>query len=268
MKELVWKELRENRMIIAFAAMLTFVFFLVPALAVITHQSTPIDLQVFVMVTLVVWVASALLCGSSIVAQEIGSGSLQMLSSMPISRKDIWWTKIGAGMLIMVGCIVASTLTMTSLCSVGTLLEIVAPGMSTIDWIPGNDNTFGVLAATIPAFAVGAVVTMLADRTISAFMAASVVGVLLYLGILSVVTELLYLFNGYSTVTFDQGYQLDTLIGMVVFVTVALLTMSYKLFTCGETLKTAKRYKILAGYLLPPGFICCSLLITWLIVRD
>jgi hypothetical protein len=45
-----------------------------------------------------------------------------------------------------------------------------------------------------------------------------------------------------------------------------LFAMSYIVFTRGETLRTAKRFKVLAGFLLPPVTIIIGLAIAWLIV--
>jgi ABC-type transport system involved in multi-copper enzyme maturation permease subunit len=265
MKPLIWKEWRENRLIIFWAILLTALFITVPVVGTKIEHGNPISAEDFLQITQFVWLVAALLCGSTIIAPEIGAGSLQFLSSLPVSRAKVWLTKIGVGLVIMAASLAGSMLFLLAFSAIGPSHHWVTDGsIFSGSHITNILETFG---CCLPLFAVGVVLSMLTDRTISALMASIVVSAVLYLLIVWLVTQILMVINGGNDVTFDFGYQLNSLIGAIALAALGLFGLSYRLFVDGETLKTGKRYVVLRSYVLPPVVIIGALCISWQIIR-
>jgi len=269
------KEWRENRSIISSMVALAFVLFMIPAMWVIISRHspntidrfTPMTMNDFVTFVLGLWGLSSVISGASIVAPEVGKGSLLFLDSLPISRSKVWWIKVLTGIGIMIGAMAASAATFWILCEIGLPLGLVT-GQDTFlkNW--GTDENTSVvligLGLAITAFSVGSIITMLIDRAIPAVLATVVSSVAIIFGCVGFFGYLPFLIGLPNFATSDIGVT-TTVIGTA-FVTLCLFRISFHLFTQGETLKTRKRCEILGRYFIPPICILSALAVAWLIV--
>jgi len=258
MKALVWKEWRENRLLIVWAIALMLVVLFGDVTYDLLSHSIRIEAQELQAMTVFVWFVSALLCGSSMLSPEIGSGSLQFLSILPVSRARIWCTKLASGLCLLAACLLASWLATMVFCGIAELTGFVTPS--------GNEPIgawLGYYGFTLPLFVTGFLVGTLIDRTISALMASMVVVALLTEAITLAETFVVGLFQG--PVGGSEPWA-QIFITIVALVTVALAAISYKIFTQGETLRTSKRFVILAGCLAPPLALVAACAIGWLII--
>ncbi len=256
-----WKEWRENRLIAVWAAAITLGL-LIGLSVVMLHSDyfgevRRIDISVLDGATLLVWIGAAIVCGSSMFAPEIGSGSLMFLSALPISRREIWWTKIASGVLMLILCMLASAATYLAIGALEHTFGVYSRSES--ESLQMFVLTFPIYFAFcgLPLFAVGSVVTMLTDRTISALMACLLASIAIATG--------MYALAGWLDI---KSEQIDYgLLGLAALSIPILLSMSYSVFTRGETLKTSKRFKaLIPPFFVPILVIGAALIISYLII--
>jgi hypothetical protein len=174
----------------------------------------------------------------------------------------VWWLKLGVGTALLAACITAAWLTLRVFCSVVVALHIVEyeQGWSSFDAVT---NVCVALAVTLALYAIGSVMGTLIDRTVSALMASIVVAVALA----AAITTLSNMVQNILPSTGGAGeWSMHVLQSLVVLTIPAFLALSYKIFTKGETLRTAKRFQILAAYFLPPIVLVAACVIAVLIV--
>jgi len=267
MNTLAAKEWRENRIIIGFAALLVAVIPIVPTLGVLTHLSLPIPQSDLLSILLSICGVCALYCGSVIVAPEVGNGSLQLLSTLPISRRQIWWTKIGMGLLVMFASMVVCSIVMILITMLGLSMNLVSTGQTLTPAEYVTAQVLVALAATVFLFSVGSVVTMLSDRTLSALIGSVVTAVTIYLLTIWTVGEILLILPHRQTIEFGTHTgQLNILIAVFVLITLILFAASYRLFVSGETLKTNKRFRLLIPYVAPSAaIVLVTVIASWFV---
>jgi hypothetical protein len=201
-----------------------------------------------------------------LVAPEIGNASLQMLSALPINRSRLWRTKIGMGLAIMSSCILITSLITLLLTWIGPQFHLVS------NVRPVDQSEYKIISetalSTLFLFSIGAVVTMLTDRTISSLMSGIVISVILYLIAIYVSSQIdlygyLYAVEDHKAFWWDP-VKLD--IYVMAAITILMITASHHIFVHGETLKTAKRFWLALPFFAPIGLIAiCAFISSWFV---
>ena len=237
MKALVWKEWRENSVLIPASALLMAVLF-VGMVSYLHSMRSDTRLfvnpaEVFQPLLLLFWSIPAALCSASMVASEVGNGTLQFLSSIPASRSKVWWAKA-----LTAACITALSFAVSAAIFIALYFLFESIGLLKQPFVSAMQMnggvTIGGLLVAAPIFAVGTVATVLADRTIKAL--------LLLLGLAAGFWFVLYLIaESIQNYLFDRP-SLPVLIAVAI---VLCLVYSNRTFVTGETLKTSRRFTIL-----------------------
>ncbi|HET6385956.1 MAG TPA: ABC transporter permease subunit [Armatimonadota bacterium] len=105
MKRLFWKELRENRMIPIWIAMLLGLL----TTAARMMADIPPDLTVWYLYT--AWGLAGVFTAAGAISREVGNGTLAFLLAQPVSRRAVWWAKWLSGIGILIASIIATSLT-------------------------------------------------------------------------------------------------------------------------------------------------------------
>jgi ABC-type transport system involved in multi-copper enzyme maturation permease subunit len=237
---LLWKELIENSLLVVWIELLMVAFYVVLMKFVFPDAGGPaVGINNAVLLLILTCFFSAALTSSSMVSQEIGTANLQFLSSLPISRKKIWWTKVTSALLIHLFSMVAAITIFVYFYQITanfsqvqgtTIVYTQSVGQASLSHLL-SENWF-VPILTLGVFSIGALTTTLLDRTVTAVficvissaLVAAVAG-----SIQSVLNE-----SHYCIVW-----------AFLAASAFASLGASYRVFHDGETLKTSKRAAIL-----------------------
>jgi hypothetical protein len=232
---LLRKELAEGRLLVLWtAALMAAVLVLYASLTLLTggEDGTKLDPQSSEVPLVLMFFVSAGLASSSMVSPEIGGGNLEFLTTLPVSRNTVWWTKVGSALLVHILSLIAITAVYYLF-----LLVVSSAGLFYRDpHIILNDTRsqqlWCVPLLTFGAFGVGTVMTMFADRTLTAVLTTSIIVIAASASFASLGS------------TLEKGHQwvVPALIGLL---SVIALGVSRTLFVHGETLRTSKRFTIL-----------------------
>ena len=228
MKWIIWKEWRENRLVPLWIALLTPLAVVAFRLAgVIEHRP---DAEPFLMMA---WLLAAIFAGSGLIAREVGGETLQFITAHPVSRRQIWWIKLGMGAVVL----------LTS-CALSTVTWLGARALMLGGSYAGNTAAEGpsnvgfwalVLCGAAACFALSLAASTLMDRTVSAAMAAVVGGFVLFIAIIVI--------SSFRTVFVGRGMDESAAVGvMPVLLIPGLLASSFWAFTRGESMRTRKRF--------------------------
>lgn len=224
MKMLFWKEWHELRALPLGAAVAVAV--LMTCVKVLTRGSHDPFLAETAFILVGVWLLFGAVAGASAITQEIGSGTLQFLSSLPISRGTIWWVKSSAALGMLLPTVLSSSI-------VWALFHMLwaPPGARSLN------DFLGVLAFFLPCllgvFVVALAVSPFFDRTMSAV----IVAVLAAIGIASLFINIVSKYSGGIDGPLPM---LFTLVGLSIPTFAAI---SYWTFTRGEALRDGRRFK-------------------------
>jgi ABC-type transport system involved in multi-copper enzyme maturation permease subunit len=186
------------------------------------------------------------------VAPEIGNGSLQFLSSLPVSRQRIWRTKFLVGLIAMILGVLAATIMFVIVYAVALHAHAFTTPLRDIVHSLIRDG-WPVLLFTPPLFSLGLLMTMLVDRTISAVVGTIVAAAIVATAIIGTARVLNFTYNNV-----DYG-----LWAMFALTAPTFLSMSYRTFIRGETLKTSNRFKVaIPGLLIDIAIILGALVIS------
>jgi len=262
MNTFYWKEWRENWQGVVWAPAVVLVLLAMGAVYNVDlsdqQRIRMVDIGTAELFLYAIWILSAILCSASVVAPEIGSGSLQFLSSLPISRHRIWWTKLLVGFVSMQLCIVTSTLTFLLVCAVAIHYRAFTCPMTGVLGDLGKDGWIPILF-TLPLFSMGLLMTMLVDRTINALVATVIASALVGTAIMGLARLLQFQINGIDYAVW----------GLVVLTIPICLSMSYRTFMRGETLKTSNRFKVaIPGLVVDIAIILAALVVAviWILL--
>jgi ABC-type transport system involved in multi-copper enzyme maturation permease subunit len=220
---LLWKEIWENKMLVVWAIGLTAAFVAGDYTLYSINGTRQVTLDP--MCLYAVWVIMATLCGSSMVSPEVGSASLQFLSSLPLSRNRLWWTKLLAQFTLHVISL------FVTLCASDLVAQIIF-GLQAPFGDSSRTMTAIAAAISIPVFCVAALMTVFTDRTITTFFISAIVSIIFGSIIL-----------GFMSLLMPAHYWV---IGVLLAVlSVSILGISHELFVRGETMRTAKRFAVL-----------------------
>lgn len=237
MRQLFWKEWYELRFLPLGAALTVFVLLAgIKAYTHLYHEPYPTSDLLFPCLA-VIWLLFAALAGAGTISQEIGTGTLQFLSSLPISRRTLWWVKAGAAFGMLLLSLLSSAAVWAILCALWcpTALHPVRIHMAS------QQDAFSLLlgigmalALLLSVYAVALAVSPLFDRALSAFVASILVCIAV--GALFVTVAF------YNNVP-RSDYPFFTLIVLSI---PAFAMTSYQTFTRGESLRSARRF-VVAG---------------------
>ncbi len=238
MKQLFWKEWYELRWLPLASAVC--VALLIVAAKAFSHiyDRQPFQVGETLLPLLATWMLLGLLAGAGLFAQEVGSGSLTFLSALPTSRRRLWWVKASTAF----GMLLLSVLAGTAAWAIIDL-GLFQSAFFQAPWWQETARAFwlgvgGLLLVLLFLFAVALAVSSLLDRPVSVVITALLVAYS-YVALLSNVPRLYlnspvpHLLNG------DQILMLLVALSVPVFGTI-----SYWTFTRGETLRSAKRFRV------------------------
>jgi hypothetical protein len=254
---LFWKEFSEGKSVLLWTACLLIAFFvgsfMLQAITLVDGERLLVSADTEIMVLFGVWVISAALSSSSMISPEIGGTNLQFLSSLPLSRKRIWWTKLLCMLAIHSAALAVSGLLFLALFTLTDRLDFITWDIQ-LNSVPQLCLNAALL--TLPVFVVGGLMTVLVDRTISAFFLTLVVSIALAA----------FLLGLDSTLSVVHEWLIFPLAGIISLI---CLSASYELFVHGETLRTGKRLIILRDIFLTgvlPILIALIIAYCWLML--
>jgi len=236
-KQLFWKEWRELRLL-PLGAALTVALALAAVKATTRYYHDPFPRPADVEgVLLVGWPLFAVLAGAGLFSQEIGTGTLAFLSSLPVSRRTLWWVKAATALGALLLSLLASGLTWTALC------WLWSPQSPLAMWNGGETapgrmiETFSfvgmVTLALLFCLSVSLAVSPLFDRSLTA----SIFGVLACVAVVLGHSALV------SGVRHGDGALWATLLALS---TLTFGAASFYTWTRGESLRGPKRYGVAA----------------------
>lgn len=226
MKMLFWKEWRELRALPLGAAVAAATLMI--GLKVVTRwpgEVFPATGSLFG-ILVGVWLLFSAVAVAGTVAQENGAGTLQFLSSLPVSRRTVWLVKSSAALAALLASQISSTIVWVVLCAL---------------WAPSRTHSLtgwpwpGILASALlfmlSVFAIGLAISPFFDRALSAVVAAIVAALAIESLFVSIFTK----YDG------SHGFPLlFTLVGLSIPTFAAI---SYWTFTRGEALRDGRRFK-------------------------
>ena len=249
MKQLFWKEWYELRLLPLASAVC--VMMLILGIKVYnrvyepTHRVTIDDNLLPLAAT---WALFGLLAGAGLIAQEVGSGGLQFLSALPTSRRRLWWVKVASGLGMLLLSVISSIVTwmvVDAFLFRAAFFNFLGGITTHLPWLVQSAG--GPLLVLLGFFTVGLAVSPFLDRPISAVVAALLISIA-YIAALQDLATLYVNYYGrlYGWQESDPhvrsgDWLLVLLCALSIFV---FATVSYWTFTRGESLRSARRFRV------------------------
>jgi ABC-type transport system involved in multi-copper enzyme maturation permease subunit len=255
------KEWQQQRILIVWSVALMIALFVgdvaLSGLESTTGRHFLLDDNAMELLVIVTCYLSAAICGSAIVAPEVGAGTVQFLSSLPIRRNAVWWVKTAVTAAIYAVTVFSVFACTCLLIGVAHEFGIAESASSFFTHVIRPD--WPTFLPAVSVLVAGALVTMLLDRTISAVM----VTALFSIGAGTVIATVADRLNIW-TPDFSSTFWICCITPLA---TISGLYVSHQLFVKGETLRTAKRLKILTvACLCDLGIVAAALFAAyWLI---
>ncbi len=243
MKQLFWKEWYELRFLPLASAVgiMTLDLGYIVYEHTLSHSSPAIVSDTF-MLLLFVWHLCALVAGASLFSSEIGSGTLIFLSALPVSRHRLWAVKTATAFLALLASLVTSSLSWL-------IAERLSLGGGRThaflyELTPDHASLIVGLISVLGFFTGALAVSPLLDRVMSALAAASLVGIVSLIGLGGFAYQYLLKHFGPFENTWPTDLPLYCALGLLSILAAAAI--SYRTFTGGETLRSAKRFRVAA----------------------
>lgn len=229
MKQLFWKEWRELRHL-PLGAALTVAVALGAAKAYTHWNHEPFSVPFAAALLVGAWLLFAVLAGAGQFSQEIGTGTLQFLSSLPVSRRAVWSVKAATALGALCLSLAVSSIVWAALCAIWSPAGLAA--MMGRETLPGLIGGIGIAAFfVICCLAISLAVSPFFDRSLSASVAGILGCVVIHAAILAVV-------GNWSPHEERLSF---TLVGL----TIPTFTLiSFWTFTRGESLQTNRRFLV------------------------
>lgn len=170
-RAIVWKEFREQGIIgLTLVVLGTGVLVAAATLAdPPVPSATPTDVVRYLgagrLATLLLAVTAGMVCGGALFAAEREAGTMGFLESLPVSRAELWQTKLAAGLalvVLQVGAVVGVAACLGLVGSTGWGLEIVLYAVQAFGWGAYGSalarTTLGAVGVAIPVGALCAFV--------------------------------------------------------------------------------------------------------------
>jgi hypothetical protein len=265
MKLLFWKEWREHRMLPLMALMIYIAMQIVIGLFSQFISHTPVDFGSTYGSLFFVWLIFWIAAGSGTFAQEVGSGSLEFLSVMPVDRHRLWWVKTSSAVLAAIAVWAVTLIFWMLYADVVFHQSVIGMYDEFTRDSPGMDHAtiiviyiiWTVLSMSI-SVASGICASPFFDRALSAW-AAAFVGGIFYVSIVLHQFQNSRLFEGPHRETVkrlahgsvvtrgiftnnpDPLFFIQVLLMAAIGIAPLLIT-SYQTFTRGEALKSPKKF--------------------------
>ncbi len=251
MKQLFWKEWYELRLLpLGSALCVALLIFGAKVLSTVEVMGANFQLPDTFLPLVGTWAICALLAGSGLFAQEVGSGGLQFLSALPTSRRRLWGVKVSTALGMLLVSVLCSTLTWM-------VIDAFVFRNAFFDFFYANRHgptlvqVAAALLLLLSFFSVSLAVSPFLDRSLSAVVTALLVGIA-YFGALE---TLAFDYVNYYGRLYDwqsdahrrsQDWLFALLSGLSLLV---FVTVSYWTFTRGESLRSSRRFQVgaLAG---------------------
>ena len=250
MKQLFWKEWYELRLVPLAAAGCVVVLIFAARVFEAPAAGQPFQLRDTFLPLLATWIIFGLLTGAGLIAQEVGSGGLQFLSALPTSRRQIWWVKVGTALGMLLLSVVSSALVWAV---IGAVMFHAGFFHDPLWQMPALAHSVGAdMLALLGCFSIALAMSPFLDRSISAAVAALLFA-LAYFALLGNLAGAYVDYYGrlYGWQGSDpHSRNADTLNLLLIALSIPLFgAVSYWTFTRGETLRSAKRFRVgaLAG---------------------
>ena len=234
---LFWKEWREMRLLPVLALATYIALFLAEAscdrFSTGEWQSSPEFMNPLIATWLIFWTVA----GSTAFSSEIGSGSLQFMSVIPVSRRRIWWVKLSVAFFSAVA-VFAVTIAFVQ------MLYLYWPGSSIAHAGRLNNSVWPmnlywallVSGSLLVCLSSGFCASPFFDQPIVSTVVAAIGGVIYFAFSTLYNIGRIYHYHG-------NFYYLGALIVTALLIMPPLVT-SYQTFVRGESLKSIKRYKV------------------------
>lgn len=263
MKELIWKELREQRFIpvamaMLMAAALTVLY--VGSLWAEAHNAgtaLKVGETTFPFI-LSLWVPG-LFAGSGAIAPEIGNRTIQFLSTFPIGRPKIWTAKVLSGLVVTALSIVASTVAYSITILVMFGWHDFVHQMASI--FHADSDTAQLLISGILFAAYGYAVCLFASSLVDRAVVAVVVGLVVAIAVYVAFGALVVSSQIHPLGPWARAILMCTFTAAL---TMAFLAASYSAFSTGSTMQPAPRNKR-ALVVLGAGLVISGLLVVTVI---
>lgn len=236
MKQLIWKELREQRYIpMAHAALvmvLVTVAYAVCLWASMHDQGTkPLTADGAMSLLPIALVIVGLFSGSGAFAPETGNRTVEFLATLPIGRRRIWWSKFAAGII----SIAASYIAVIAAYVIVALILFGGPGLSNFAIPYAGEVQVLILAISLLGYSACLYVSTLVDRTVVAVAVGLIVAACVAaLAIALLATDLI------KTSRLDGSLLMG---GIFAAMTVVFLAASHACFCSGSILQPASRVR-------------------------
>jgi ABC-type transport system involved in multi-copper enzyme maturation permease subunit len=238
----LWKEWRENRLLILVCPLLYIVFVVLGVES--QPMSTPwvMDPAACQFLLIFMLLLSAVLTGAAMAAGEIGAGTLGFLTSLPMSRNRIYWTKTGSLLAIHLLSAALTVLAYTGIVWTGSITGVFTHQLGFWSLMANNAPMFLlIVGASITIFFAASMISMLTDRPVVAVIV-SIITTVIWLDIIFTVpfteTGWMHEIYPYGAATCHAAFGLIALYA------------AYQIFVHGESLRTSKRFHILWRILL------------------
>ena len=221
MKRLFWKELRENRMIPIWVAIL------LGLMMAAVRMMADLNSDITVWYLYVSWSLAGVFTAAGAISREVGSGTLTFLLAQPVSRRAIWWVKWLSGLGILAASVV---------CTSGVWALVQRLLYEPYTWsVQTRLNLSGwamwALLASAACYAIAWSLSALLDRAISAAMLTLVIA-----GAIMIPVTMIADF--YTAV---PGNQIANIILLGFACQPAFACASYAAFTRGEAMRSRRR---------------------------
>ena len=261
MKLLYWKEWRELRTLPVVAA-LTYIAFMLVAATISTLTHSNVQWSNVSALLILTWFIFAFSSGAGTISQEVGNGTLDFVSVMPISRMRFWWIKISSALTAFIAAVLLTSLVwyiVSAICFSGDLGDALHLISSLTYFDPMRLQitliTLAVLFGLVCSFAAGVCASPFFDRPIAATVAALIGGIFY----VSFVTKEYTRFGVFKTVDSHSGNTEYSTLGLstgdfwsmlavaALLTFIALLPLAVTSFYTtkfGESLKSTRRFVV------------------------
>ena len=156
--------------------------------------------------------------------------------------------------MILALCVAASTLVFLAMFGIAASEGITEVSFGALVRQFDIGSVSAYMLALLPVFALGTVVTMLVDRTISSLMT----GIFATLGLVMAIASV-------ANLEIFKTFDLWLLVGFPALLVPICLSMSYTVFLHGESLRTSKKFWVLLPSFFRPIFVIGAALLISLI---
>ena len=196
-------------------------------------QSSPEVMNPLIATWLIFWTVA----GSTAFSSEIGSGTLQFMSVIPVSRRRIWWVKLSVALCsaVAVFAVTVAFVQMLNHYFPGSSIALAGRFDNSV-WSMSLSDALLVSGSLLVCLSFGFCASPFFDQPIVSTVVAAIGGVIYFTFVLLHNTWYIYRHLSHS-------YYIGNLVVIALLIMPPLIT-SYQTFVRGESLRSIKRYKV------------------------